>query len=215
MRFLMRSRADDRVLLDTHVLLWALAQPHRLDEETRATLESGASEVLFSAASIWEIAIKAGLGRADFVVKPAEIARAAVDIGFIELVIRSDAAALVAELPAYHRDPFDRVLVGQAHHSALAAGSTLRPDQAVAPARATQTAASSRTAPIGAASRRPAGRFFSAAMTAPNASIQPILADPITNISSIRHQQQPTQNAPCLMPKERPEISRRHRASAR
>jgi PIN domain nuclease of toxin-antitoxin system len=103
-----------RVLLDTHVLLWALAQPHRLDEETRATLESGASEVLFSVASIWEIAIKAGLGRADFAVKPAEIARAAVDIGFIELVIRSDAAALVAELAAYHRDPFDRVLVAQA-----------------------------------------------------------------------------------------------------
>ena len=103
-----------RVLLDTHVLLWALAQPHRLDEETRATIESGATEVLFSAASIWEIAIKAGLGRADFAVKPAEIARTAVDIGFVELVIRSDAAALVGELPLYHRDPFDRVLVAQA-----------------------------------------------------------------------------------------------------
>ena len=94
--------------------LWALAQPHRLDEETRATIESGASEVLFSVASIWEIAIKAGLGRTDFTVKPAEIARTAVDIGFVELVIRSDAAALVAELPRYHRDPFDRVLVAQA-----------------------------------------------------------------------------------------------------
>ena len=103
-----------RVLLDTHVLLWALAQPHRLDAETRATIESGTTEVLFSAASIWEIAIKAGLGRADFAVKPAEIARTAVDIGFVELVIRSDAAALVAEMPVYHRDPFDRVLVAQA-----------------------------------------------------------------------------------------------------
>ena len=103
-----------RVLLDTHVLLWALAQPHRLDAETRATIESGATEVLFSAASIWEIAIKAGLGRADFAVKPAEIARTAVDIGFVELVIRQDAAALVADLPLYHRDPFDRVLIAQA-----------------------------------------------------------------------------------------------------
>ena len=103
-----------RVLLDTHVLLWALAQPHRLDAETRATIESGATEVLFSAASIWEIAIKAGLGRADFAVKSAEIARTAVDIGFVELVIRSDAAALVAELPLYLRDPFDRVLIAQA-----------------------------------------------------------------------------------------------------
>jgi PIN domain nuclease of toxin-antitoxin system len=103
-----------RILLDTHVLLWALAQPHRLDAETRATIESGATEVLFSAASIWEIAIKAGLRRTDFAVKPAEIARTAVDIGFVELVIRSDAAALVGELPLYHRDPFDRVLVAQA-----------------------------------------------------------------------------------------------------
>lgn len=52
-----------RILLDTHVLLWALAQPHRLDEDTRATIESGASDVLFSVASIWEIAIKTGIGR--------------------------------------------------------------------------------------------------------------------------------------------------------
>src|ERR1700759_4310376 len=103
-----------RVLLDTHVLLWALAKPHRLDAETRATIESGATEVLFSVASIWEIAIKAGLGRADLAVKPAEIARTAVDIGFIELVIRSEAAPLVGELPLYPRDPFDRVLVAQA-----------------------------------------------------------------------------------------------------
>jgi len=103
-----------RVLLDTHVLLWALAEPHRLDEETRAIIEGDASEVLFSVASIWEIAIKAGLGRADFAVKPAEIARTAVDIGFVELVIRSNAAALVSELPLYHRDPFDRVLLAQA-----------------------------------------------------------------------------------------------------
>ncbi len=103
-----------RVLLDTHVLMWALAEPRRLDEETRATIESGATEVLFSAASIWEIAIKARLGRADFAVAPAEIARAAVDTGFSELAIRSNAAALVAELPPLHRDPFDRLLVAQA-----------------------------------------------------------------------------------------------------
>ncbi|HYZ39689.1 MAG TPA: type II toxin-antitoxin system VapC family toxin [Stellaceae bacterium] len=103
-----------RVLLDTHVLLWALGQPDRLDEDTRATIESTKTEVLFSAASIWEIAIKARLGRADFPVKPAEIAQAALDTGFIELAIRSSAAALVAELPLLHRDPFDRVLVAQA-----------------------------------------------------------------------------------------------------
>ena len=103
-----------RVLLDTHVLLWALAEPRRLDGETRATIESGDTEVLFSAASIWEIAIKAGLGRSDFAFDPAEVARAALDTGFTELAVRSNAAALVGRLPLLHRDPFDRVLVAQA-----------------------------------------------------------------------------------------------------
>jgi len=103
-----------RVLLDTHVLLWALAEPVRLDPETRAAIESGEVEVLFSAASIWEIAIKAGLGRSGFAFDPAEIARAAIDTGFSELAVRANAAALVGRLPLLHRDPFDRVLVAQA-----------------------------------------------------------------------------------------------------
>jgi PIN domain nuclease of toxin-antitoxin system len=103
-----------RVLLDTQVLLWALAEPRRLDGETRATIESGDTDVLFSAASIWEIAIKAGLGCRDFAFDPAEIARAALDTGFTELAVCSNAAALVDRLPLLHRDPFDRVLVAQA-----------------------------------------------------------------------------------------------------
>jgi PIN domain nuclease of toxin-antitoxin system len=103
-----------RVLLDTHVLLRALAEPRRLDRETRTTIESGESEVLFSAASIWEIAIKSGLGRSGFAFDPAEIARAALDTGFSELAVGSKAAAHVARLPLLHRDPFDRILVAQA-----------------------------------------------------------------------------------------------------
>jgi PIN domain nuclease of toxin-antitoxin system len=103
-----------RVLLDTHVLLWALAEPRRLDAETRATIESGDTEMLFSAASIWEIAIKSSLGRAGFAFDPDEIARAALDTGFIELAVHWHAAALVRRLPLLHRDPFDRVLVAQA-----------------------------------------------------------------------------------------------------
>ena len=103
-----------RVLLDTHVLLWALAEPGRLDAETRATIESGETEMLFSAASIWEITFKSSLGRAGFAFDPGEIARAALDTGFIELAVRSNAAALVARLPLLHRDPFDRVLIAQA-----------------------------------------------------------------------------------------------------
>ena len=103
-----------RVLLDTHVLLWALGEPGRLDVRTRSTIESSDTEVLFSAASIWEIAIKAGLGRPGFAFDPADITRAALDTGFTELAVRANAAALVGRLPSLHRDPFDRLLVAQA-----------------------------------------------------------------------------------------------------
>ena len=103
-----------RVLLDTHVLLWALGEPGRLDVRTRSTIESSDTEVLFSAASIWEIAVKSGLGRTGFAFDPAEIARAALDTGFSELAVRANAAALVGRLPLLHRDPFDRLLVAQA-----------------------------------------------------------------------------------------------------
>ena len=103
-----------RVLLDTHVLLWALAEPSMMDAQTRAAIEAGDNEVLFSAASIWEISIKAGLGRLDFAFEAADIARAALDTGFTELAVRANAAALVGRLPSLHRDPFDRLLVAQA-----------------------------------------------------------------------------------------------------
>jgi PIN domain nuclease of toxin-antitoxin system len=67
-----------------------------------------------SAASIWEIAIKSALGRADFPVRPRDIANAARRGGLIELPPRADTAASVADLPPHHRDPFDRLLVAQA-----------------------------------------------------------------------------------------------------
>jgi len=103
-----------RLLLDTHLLLWSLAEPHRLDAASRAAIEDPANEVLFSAASLWEIAIKTGLGRRDFAFEPDQIHRAALDTGFIELPVRSDSAIRVARLPHHHRDPFDRLLVAQA-----------------------------------------------------------------------------------------------------
>jgi PIN domain nuclease of toxin-antitoxin system len=105
-----------RLLLDTHLLLWALAEPERLDTTTRAALEDPGNEVLFSAASLWEIAIKAGLGRPDFAFDPQQILQAALDTGFVELPVRSDAAVRVTGLPPHHRDPFDRLLVAQAMH---------------------------------------------------------------------------------------------------
>jgi len=103
-----------RLLLDTHILLWALDEPTRLDQATRDALEDPTNEVLFSAASIWEIAIKVRLGRADFPVRPEAIADSARATGFTELPVRAATAALVADLPLHHRDPFDRLLVAQA-----------------------------------------------------------------------------------------------------
>lgn len=77
-------------------------------------MEDSNNEVLFSAASLWEIAIKAGLGRIDFGFDPQRLLRAAMDTGFVELPVRSDAAIRAAELPPHHRDPFDRLLIAQA-----------------------------------------------------------------------------------------------------
>ena len=103
-----------RLLLDTHVLLWALGNPAKLPAAARLVILDPANEVLFSAASIWEIAIKLELGRADFAASPEEIARAAVESGIEELPVRAQHAALTAQLPRHHRDPFDRLLVAQA-----------------------------------------------------------------------------------------------------
>jgi PIN domain nuclease of toxin-antitoxin system len=103
-----------RFLLDTHVLLWALTAPGRIPAKTRARLESPEHEVVFSAASIWEIAIKAQIGRLKLALPVEEITAAAVRTGFEELPVRANHAAATARLPMHHRDPFDRLLVAQA-----------------------------------------------------------------------------------------------------
>jgi PIN domain nuclease of toxin-antitoxin system len=102
------------LLLDTHILLWALDTPHRLPQDVAAQLESPETGVYFSAASIWEIAIKAALGKIDFHYSPEDIAQAARDTGFVELAVSAAHGAKVARLPLHHRDPFDRLLVAQA-----------------------------------------------------------------------------------------------------
>jgi PIN domain nuclease of toxin-antitoxin system len=103
-----------RLLLDTHVLLWALAGSRRLPDATRELIESPENDVLFSAASIWEIAIKAYALHAEFGVDAATIITAARDTDFDELAISAEHAAGVAALPAHHKDPFDRMLISQA-----------------------------------------------------------------------------------------------------
>ncbi|MGD9616312.1 MAG: type II toxin-antitoxin system VapC family toxin [Alphaproteobacteria bacterium] len=103
-----------RILLDTNILLWAITTPERLGEPVRTTILDPANDILFSAASIWEIAIKAALRRAEFRVRPDAVAEEARDIGFVELPVHSSVASRVADLPLLHRDPFDRLLVAQA-----------------------------------------------------------------------------------------------------
>lgn len=103
-----------RVLLDTHVLLWSLGSPARLSSETHALLADPENEILFSAASIWEIAIKVSRGTRGLDADPAGVAAAADQTGFAELPVRSSMAARVASLHPHHRDPFDRLLVAQA-----------------------------------------------------------------------------------------------------
>jgi PIN domain nuclease of toxin-antitoxin system len=105
-----------RLLVDTHVLLWALATPERLPPSSRDRLESPANDVLFSAASIWELTIKIQVGRLKLAVEPEEIAEAATRMGFEELPVTAAHAAGVGRLPLHHRDPFDRLLVAQAIH---------------------------------------------------------------------------------------------------
>lgn len=102
------------LLLDTHILLWAAYEPEKLGAEARSLCEAPGNTLVFSAASIWEVAIKAARRREDFTVDPRVLRRGLVESGYVELPVRADHAAEVADLPAIHRDPFDRVLVAQA-----------------------------------------------------------------------------------------------------
>ncbi len=100
-----------RVLLDTHIFLWAVAGSPSLKAAARRQIES-AEAAYVSAASIWEIAIKARLGKIE--ADADELVGAIEDSGFIELPVRAAHAAGVARLPPLHNDPFDRLLVAQA-----------------------------------------------------------------------------------------------------
>jgi len=103
-----------KLLLDTHLLLWAAGMPEKLSAAARALLEADDAELFFSAASLWEIAIKRGLGRADFQVDARLLRRGLLDNGYSELPIGSEHAVAIDSLPPIHKDPFDRLLVAQA-----------------------------------------------------------------------------------------------------
>jgi PIN domain nuclease of toxin-antitoxin system len=103
-----------RVLLDTHLLLWSFYRPERLSLAARQHLEEGDGGVLFSAASLWEIAIKAALNRDDFQVDPERMLDLMAEAGFTELPVTARVAITVRGLPRHHDDPFDRLLIAQA-----------------------------------------------------------------------------------------------------
>lgn len=102
------------LLLDTHVALWAITDSPKLPRKARSLIESEKSLVWVSAATIWEITIKHGLGRGDMPVSGQDALRYFRDAGYRLLPIEPEHAAAVEDLPAHHADPFDRILVAQA-----------------------------------------------------------------------------------------------------
>jgi len=103
-----------KLLLDTHLLLWAAGNPNRLSQEARKLIDNPDNELVYSVASLWEVAIKRGLGRDDFKLDARVLRRGLLDNGYSELPIVSEHVVAIDSLPSIHKDPFDRVLVAQA-----------------------------------------------------------------------------------------------------
>ena len=107
-----------KLILDTHAALWWLADDERMGVEAERQLTDATNQVLLSAAVVWEVAIKRGLGKLE---APPDLVPTLLDAGAQALAVTVDHAAAVESLPSHHRDPFDRVLVAQA----LAEGASL------------------------------------------------------------------------------------------
>jgi PIN domain nuclease of toxin-antitoxin system len=103
-----------KLLLDTHLLIWAADGIERVPAGARALMADPDNELLFSVASLWEIAIKHGLNRPDFQVDARMLRRGLIDNGYRELPIVSEHAVAIDALPPIHKDPFDRLLIAQA-----------------------------------------------------------------------------------------------------
>jgi PIN domain nuclease of toxin-antitoxin system len=101
------------LLVDTRLLLRAAGELEKLSLSARQVLEDSTSQLWFSATSLWEIAIKRGLGRADFRVEPRRLRRGLIDNGWHELAISSEHAVATLALPPLHKNPFDHMLVAQ------------------------------------------------------------------------------------------------------
>ncbi|MBY0421120.1 MAG: type II toxin-antitoxin system VapC family toxin [Parvularculaceae bacterium] len=108
-----------RVLLDTHLILWSSIMTARLSPSARRLIDDAGGGVFFSAASLWEIGIKAQLGRADFDVDARRLRKGLLDDNWVEVAVSSEHAVAVADLPPIHKDPFDRLLIAQARVEGL------------------------------------------------------------------------------------------------
>lgn len=102
-----------KLLLDTHLLLWAAGAPKRLSGAARRLIQAPDAELFYSAASLWEIVVKRTLGREDFRVEPRALRRGLLENGYAELAVTGEHALAVDTLPPLHKDPFDRILIAQ------------------------------------------------------------------------------------------------------
>ena len=108
-----------QLLLDTHLLLWAVVEPERLDVALVGMLEDPLNTPVFSVVSLWELVIKRGLDRPDFQMEPSLLRQALLEAGWRELPVEAHHALAVGQLPPLHRDPFDRLLLAQAQADGL------------------------------------------------------------------------------------------------
>jgi PIN domain nuclease of toxin-antitoxin system len=103
-----------KLLLDTHLLLWAAGEPERLSPTAHEAILNPENQLVFSVASLWEVAIKSALCRPDFTVDPRLLRRGLIDNGYQELPIAGEHTIGISVLPPIHKDPFDRMLIAQA-----------------------------------------------------------------------------------------------------
>ena len=108
-----------QLLLDTHLLVWAMGEPERLDTALVRLLEDPMNTPVFSVASLWELVIKRGLDRPDFQLEPPVLRHALLEAGWRELPVEAHHVLAVAQLPGLHLDPFDRLLLAQAQADGL------------------------------------------------------------------------------------------------
>lgn len=103
-----------RLLPDTHLLMWLAEGSPELSPTALALLDDPAHDVMFSVASLWEVAIKFALRRPEFTVDPRVLRSALIDNGYVELDVTAHHALATTSLPLLHKDPFDRLLIAQA-----------------------------------------------------------------------------------------------------